>query len=203
VATVYDELNQYRVIMEVAPRYARSPLALNDVQCRHAAPAGTATATTTTATAVNPALRDSSTGQAVSSHGHAHGAAVGDRQLRRELDTDVRQPPGRRARDHGVVQPAEGVMLAEAQAAVRQAEADIGCRPTCAAASRARRAARRSRRPAALADRRRAGRHLHRARACLYESLVHPITVLSTLPSAGVGAVLALLMFKMEFRSSR
>jgi multidrug efflux pump len=33
----------------------------------------------------------------------------------------------------------------------------------------------------------------------LYESLVHPVTVLSTLPSAGVGAVLALLMFKMEF----
>jgi multidrug efflux pump len=33
----------------------------------------------------------------------------------------------------------------------------------------------------------------------LYESLVHPITVLSTLPSAGVGAVLALLMFHMEF----
>src|SRR6185503_9161807 len=32
----------------------------------------------------------------------------------------------------------------------------------------------------------------------LYESLVHPITVLSTLPSAGVGAVLALLMFRME-----
>ena len=32
----------------------------------------------------------------------------------------------------------------------------------------------------------------------LYESLVHPLTVLSTLPSAGVGAVLALLMFKME-----
>ncbi len=33
----------------------------------------------------------------------------------------------------------------------------------------------------------------------LYESLVHPVTVLSTLPSAGVGAVLALLMFRMEF----
>jgi multidrug efflux pump len=32
----------------------------------------------------------------------------------------------------------------------------------------------------------------------LYESLVHPVTVLSTLPSAGVGAVLALLLFKME-----
>jgi multidrug efflux pump len=33
----------------------------------------------------------------------------------------------------------------------------------------------------------------------LYESLVHPLTVLSTLPSAGVGAVLALMMFGMEF----
>jgi multidrug efflux pump subunit AcrB len=29
----------------------------------------------------------------------------------------------------------------------------------------------------------------------LYESLVHPITILSTLPSAGVGAVLALMLF--------
>jgi multidrug efflux pump len=33
----------------------------------------------------------------------------------------------------------------------------------------------------------------------LYESLVHPITILSTLPSAGVGALLALLIFKTEF----
>src|SRR5712692_6391478 len=33
----------------------------------------------------------------------------------------------------------------------------------------------------------------------LYESLVHPITILSTLPSAGVGALLALLAFKTEF----
>ena len=33
----------------------------------------------------------------------------------------------------------------------------------------------------------------------LYESLVHPITILSTLPSAGVGAVLALLIFGAEF----
>jgi multidrug efflux pump len=32
----------------------------------------------------------------------------------------------------------------------------------------------------------------------LYESYVHPITILSTLPSAGVGAVLALMIFGME-----
>ena len=33
----------------------------------------------------------------------------------------------------------------------------------------------------------------------LYESYVHPLTILSTLPSAGVGALLALLMFQKEF----
>jgi multidrug efflux pump len=32
----------------------------------------------------------------------------------------------------------------------------------------------------------------------LYESLIHPLTILSTLPSAGVGALLFLLMFKVE-----
>jgi multidrug efflux pump len=33
----------------------------------------------------------------------------------------------------------------------------------------------------------------------LYESYVHPLTILSTLPSAGVGALLALLLFKTDF----
>ncbi len=33
----------------------------------------------------------------------------------------------------------------------------------------------------------------------LYESYIHPITILSTLPSAGVGAFLALLIFRSEF----
>ena len=33
----------------------------------------------------------------------------------------------------------------------------------------------------------------------LYESYVHPLTILSTLPSAGVGALLALMLFKTDF----
>ena len=33
----------------------------------------------------------------------------------------------------------------------------------------------------------------------LYESTVHPVTILSTLPSAGIGAVLALMLFNIEF----
>ena len=33
----------------------------------------------------------------------------------------------------------------------------------------------------------------------LYESYIHPITILSTLPAAGVGALLALMLFRTEF----
>ena len=33
----------------------------------------------------------------------------------------------------------------------------------------------------------------------LYESYIHPITILSTLPSAGVGALIALMLFKEDF----
>ena len=34
----------------------------------------------------------------------------------------------------------------------------------------------------------------------LYESYIHPITILSTLPSAGVGALLALMVCRYDFR---
>ncbi len=37
----------------------------------------------------------------------------------------------------------------------------------------------------------------------LYESYIHPITILSTLPSAGVGAILALMLFHTEFQHHR
>jgi multidrug efflux pump subunit AcrB len=33
----------------------------------------------------------------------------------------------------------------------------------------------------------------------LYESYIHPITILSTLPSAGVGALLSLMLFRTDF----
>src|SRR6185369_9276561 len=32
----------------------------------------------------------------------------------------------------------------------------------------------------------------------LYESMIHPITIISTIPSAGVGALLALILFRTD-----
>jgi multidrug efflux pump len=94
---------------------------------------------------------------------------------------------------------AEGATLADARSAIAQAEADIGM-PTSVRGAFAG--------TALLAQQTNAQQFLLIAAALvviyivlgvLYESLVHPLTVLSTLPSAGVGAVLALLLFHMNF----
>jgi multidrug efflux pump len=218
VATIYGELNQYHVIMEVAPRYTRSPEALNDVYVpaknTGAAPAATsraatsttaAIAATTTTTAVttpsvvNPALRDQSSGQSLSTSvttmvplsafakfaekATASSISHQDAELATTISFNL----------------ADGSTLSDAQAAVKQAEADIGM-PTNVRGSFQGTAKTfeesQNQQPllilAALVV-------IYIVLGVLYESLVHPITVLSTLPSAGVGAVLALLMFKMEF----
>ena len=94
---------------------------------------------------------------------------------------------------------ADGFTLSDGEAAVRQAEAEIrlpsNVRGSFAGTARTAQE-QQSQQPllilAALVV-------IYILLGILYESLIHPITVLSTLPSAGVGAVLALLMFKMDF----
>ncbi|SNS95231.1 multidrug efflux pump [Noviherbaspirillum humi] len=244
VATIYSELNQYRVIMEVAPRYATSPQALNDiyVPARGVAPvaagnasaavaaAGTAsgtatasaaTASTASATAatsaapgssaasgttasaassvVNPSLRDQASGQALST------TPTTMVPLSAFVRFEETSAPSSVSHDDAELATtisfdlAEGSKLADGVAAVKQAEADIGM-PNSVRGSfeGAARSAQESQRQqsllivAALVV-------IYILLGVLYESLVHPVTVLSTLPSAGVGAVLALLLFNMDF----
>ena len=94
---------------------------------------------------------------------------------------------------------ADGATLSDARAAIAQAEADIGM-PTNVRGAFA---------GTALSAQQSQGQQamlivaalavIYIVLGVLYESLVHPVTVLSTLPSAGVGGVLALLLFRMEF----
>jgi multidrug efflux pump len=93
---------------------------------------------------------------------------------------------------------ADGYNLAQGQAAVRQAESEIGMpinvRGSFQGTARAAQESQGQQTlliAAALIV-------IYILLGILYESLIHPLTVLSTLPSAGVGAVLALLLFKMD-----
>ncbi|MEC5218182.1 multidrug efflux pump [Actimicrobium sp. GrIS 1.19] len=207
VATIYSELNQYHVVMEVAPRYARSPEALNDVyvpakgvvSTAIAPPTTTATTATTSNVVSNPALRDPSSGTALSTTAvrmvplsaiasfadSATATSISHQDA--ELATTVS------------FNLADGSKLPEGQAAVRQAEADIGMpinvRGSFEGTARAAQDSQ-GEQPLLILG---ALVVIYIVLGMLYESLIHPVTVLSTLPSAGVGAILALLLFNMEF----
>jgi multidrug efflux pump len=198
VATIYSDINQYKVIMEVAPRFIRSPESLKDIYVPAKATPAAGTPTTA-ASLVNPALRDPSSGQPLSSSATTMvPLSALARFSENAKASSVNHQDGELATTISY-NLAEGKTIADAQAAVQQAEAAIAL-PTNVRGSfqgTARNAQEsQGQQPllilAALVV-------IYIVLGILYESLVHPLTVLSTLPSAGVGAVLALLMFRLEF----
>ncbi|TFW31544.1 efflux RND transporter permease subunit [Massilia horti] len=192
VANIYTELNQYHVIMGVAPQYARSPEALRDVYVAGTAKGASGAGNLT-------AARDPSTGQALSGTANALVPLSAIASFsERSTKASVSHQDGELATTVSFnLQP--GYSLSDGQAAVQRAEAEIGMpnnvrgsfQGTALQAQQSN-----QQQPllivAALVV-------IYIVLGVLYESLVHPITVLTTLPSAGVGAVLALLLFRMDF----
>ena len=210
VATIYDELNQYHVIMEVAPRYAQSPEALRSVYVPASnaaavaatgstATAAASTATTSTAPSNTTAARDPSSGSALSTT-LAHMVPLSSFSSFAESSTatSINHQGGELATTVSF-NLADGYPLSEGQAAVAQAESEIGMpvnvRGSFQGSAKSAQDSNKEQPLLILA----AIVVIYIVLGILYESLIHPVTVLSTLPSAGVGAVLALLLFRMEF----
>jgi multidrug efflux pump len=216
-ATIYEDLNQYSVIMEVAPAYNQSPDALAQVYvpARGGAatstsvspatisgdttPGSTADAAPAAAQSANPALRDPSTGSALSTAATRMVPLPAiARFYERSTPASVNHQDGELATTVSF-NLEEGYSLSDAQATIAQAEADIGLpnnvRGSFQGTARSFQEQLKNE-PVLIAS---ALIAIYIVLGVLYESLVHPITVLSTLPSAGVGAVLALMIFKMEF----
>jgi multidrug efflux pump len=221
VAVIYTELNQYHVVMEWAPQYTLSPKSLGDIYvpgttfvsngshlvatetAAAAVPAASGTAAAAAASAVpvspNPALRNASGGNVLSNTPDSMvPLSTIASLLERATATSVNHQDTELAATLSF-NLADGVTLDGARNAIKQAEADIGM-PISVRGEFAG--------TALLAQQSNAQQILLIVAALvviyivlgvLYESLVHPLTVLSTLPSAGVGAVLALLMFRMDF----
>jgi len=221
VATIYTELNQYHVVMEWAPGYTRSPNALRDVYVpatKTSVVAGQAVTTQVAATAstggtttsasaaaatvpvsANAGSRNASTGNVLSNTATALVPLSAVAKFEEQsVATSVSHEDGELATTISF-NLAEGANLGDAREAIAKAEANIAM-PTNVRGAFA---------GTALSAQQSQGQQamlivaalvvIYIVLGILYESLVHPVTVLSTLPSAGVGAVLALLMFRMEF----
>ena len=205
VATMYADMNQYSVVMEWAPEFAQSPVVLRDVFVPagrvSAAASGDAAApsSATTATSANPALRSASTGQPLSAQESRMVPLSAFATVReRAVPTSVMHDGGELSSTLSF-NLADGVSLDEARRAVREAEAAIGMPNNVrgqfsGAAGEAQK--QQSEQVILIAA---AIVVIYIVLGILYESLIHPVTVLTTLPSAGFGAVFSLMAMKMEF----
>ncbi|MBX3587860.1 MAG: efflux RND transporter permease subunit [Ramlibacter sp.] len=199
VATIYGEQNQYRVIMGVAPRYTRSPESLKDIYVPARLAASNSASLTSTSSPINPSLRNQSTGQALSTSARnmVPLSAIA-RFSERPTASSVSHQDAELATTISY-NLADGANLADGQQAVRDAEASIAMprnvRGSFQGTARAAQDSQGEQPLLILA----AIVVIYIVLGVLYESLIHPVTVLSTLPSAGVGAVLALMLFGMDF----
>ncbi|MDR6392461.1 efflux RND transporter permease subunit [Paraburkholderia phenoliruptrix] len=246
VSTIYNPLNQYHVVMEVAPKYWQSPDMLKQVYISTSggsasgaqttnAPAGTVTATTATTSATKSSTSASSGGTGGTTASSA--AAIAADSARNQAINSIASSGKSSASSGAAVSTSKetmvplsaiasfgrgntplsvnhqsqfvastisfnlppGVSLSTATQAIYQTMAEIGMPATIHGSFQGTAQAFQqsmSDQPililAALAA-------VYIVLGILYESYIHPLTILSTLPSAGVGALLALLLFQTEF----
>jgi multidrug efflux pump len=180
VSTIFTQLNQYHVVLEVLPNFANTPDAMNDVYVRPSSTipnSGAPTANAATAaTSGNPVplstftrMQTANAPLAVNHQGQfpvvtlsfnlAPGASLGEAtKAIQEAEKEIQLPPSIHASFQGTAAAFQNSLASEPfliLAAVITVYIVLGV---------------------------------------LYESYIHPITILSTLPSAGVGAILALMI---------
>ena len=165
-STMYTELNQYYVVMEVATNFWQTPEGLKSIYLQSAnggevpLQAVTKLKTDTAAIAVNHTLQFPSV---TISFNLAPGVALGDALNNvTEMEQRLRLPSTLHTSFGGTAQVFKDSMSGELFLLITALGA------------------------------------VYIVLGILYESYIHPITILSTLPSAGIGAVLALMLFHLD-----
>jgi len=166
VSTMYEQLNQYHVIMEVEPRFWQNPDGLKSIYVRAANGSLVPLDTFTHYEAANAPLTINHQGQfpAITlSFNLPAGVALGDAVTAIDrAEAGIRLP---------------GSIHGSFQGTAQAFQASLKNEPILILL--------------ALFT-------VYIVLGVLYESVIHPVTILSTLPSAGVGALLALILFKTE-----
>ncbi len=167
VSVMYTPMNQYHVIMELAPAFRQSPEFLNNIYLESASQTFVPLSTIADFSAANTLLQVSHQGQFPSAalsfnlkKGVALSEAVDDIN---KIMNSFNLP--------------EGTIRGSFQGTAQAFQASLSSQPYLILA--------------ALIT-------VYIVLGILYESLIHPITILSTLPSAGVGAILALILTHTE-----
>ncbi len=234
VSTIYNQANQYFVVMEIAPQYTQYPNELNRIYASAAAgnPTGTqqtqmpghtvtaaipfqsvtAAATATSSNSLNSNAQANALTNAISNSRGGTSSGSADSTSAETMvplsalahwtssttPIQVNHQSGLVAATISFNLPPGGSMSA-AQDTIQQAMADVGAPASVVGGAQG---------SAQIFQKSLATIPLlvlaallaiYIVLGILYENTIHPLTILSTLPSAGVGAVLALLLFGVPF----
>ncbi|WP_317891063.1 efflux RND transporter permease subunit [Edaphobacter bradus] len=166
VSTTYRPLNQYHVVMEVAPQYQRDPDSLKNIYIK------------------------STTGAMVPLSAVTH---FEQQRIPLTVNHQAQSPAATLS-----FNLTPGASLSQATEAIENARVNIGMPSTIhggfAGTAQAFQSSLSSEPMLILL----ALVTVYIVLGMLYESFIHPLTILSTLPSAGVGAIVALLLFKID-----
>ena len=192
VSTIFTQLNQYHVVLEVDPQFRVTPDDLKDIYVKSTSGVSSAGTTATSTSSTSASATNTST----------TGTLGGSTQVPLSAFTRLEMRNAPLAINHLGQFPvvnlsfnlAPGVSLGEATKAIEQAEQEINLPRSINTSFQGTAAAFHnslSSEPwlilAAIIT-------VYIVLGVLYESYIHPVTILSTLPSAGVGAILALLI---------
>jgi len=172
VSVIYTQLNQYYVVLEVAPQYWQSPNGLNDIYFH------SSSSSSTTAAGNTPLL------SMATHHETTTPLALNHTGLFPSVTVSFNLAPG--------------VSMSDATLAIEQMEQNLGTPSTIhgffAGTLLAYQQSFASEGWLVLTTL----LAVYIVLGVLYESLVHPLTIISTLPSASVGAMLALILFGVD-----
>jgi multidrug efflux pump len=166
VSVIYTQLNQYYVVLEVAPQYWQSPEGLNSIYLQSSGGGSIPLQAVATGRATSTALAVNHTGlfpSVTASFNLAPNVSLSDATLR---INQLQQRLGTPSTIQGFF---AGTLLAYQQS--------LSTEPLLVLA--------------ALVS-------VYIVLGILYESLVHPLTIISSLPPASVGAMLALMLFGQD-----
>jgi len=182
VSIIYTQLNQYYVVLEVAPKYWQNPQGLKSIYLRSI---GGASSTRGTSTIGNlPGTGNVPLSAVATAESNTTPLAVNHTGLFPSVTVSFNLAPGISLSDAtlrvaemqqrlGIPATVRGFFAGTAQAY----QQSLGTEKILITV-------------ALLA--------VYIVLGILYESLVHPLTIISTLPSASVGAILALMLFKID-----
>jgi multidrug efflux pump len=193
ISTIYGQSNQYRVILEAQPRYQQDPNSLSKLYVT-----GASTSTGTAATVANTTVGGTNANTTATPN-----AVTANNQVPLSAFAHFENGSASLSIAHQEQFPSVTISfdlapryaLSDAVALIDRAQKDLGM-PSSVTGSYSGDAAEFAKSLAGepwliLA----AAIVIYIVLGVLYESFIHPLTILSTLPSAGVGALLALMLF--------